>query len=79
MKNEKIVGCFHFQNTSNVQWFVNSDYCIGQISSKSIRLQPVFIQKRFEVNEKHTFSSEKMINSGNCISDYAHSFLGEDI
>ena len=47
-------------------------------SEKSIRLQPVFIQKRFEVNKKQIFSSEKMRNSGNCIYDHAHSFSGED-
>ena len=35
-------------------------------------------KKRFEVNKKQIFSSEKMRNSGNCIYDYAHSFFGED-
>ena len=35
-------------------------------------------QKRFEVNKKHIFNSEKMRNLGNCIYDYAHSFFGKD-
>ena len=34
-------------------------------------------EKRFEVNKKHIFSSEKMRNSGNFIYDYAHSFFRE--
>ena len=59
--------------------FVNSDDCIGKITSKYIRLQPVFIQKtKIEVNKKQTFSNEKMRNPGNCIYDYAHSFFVED-
>ena len=33
-------------------------------------------KKRFEVNIKQIFSSEKMRNSGNCIYDYSHSFFG---
>ena len=58
--------------------FLNSGYCIGKITSKSIRLQPVFIKKlRFEDDEKQIFSREKMRNSGNYINDYAHSFFGE--
>ena len=28
--------------------FINSDDCIGKITSKSIRLEPVFIQKKIE-------------------------------
>ena len=47
-------------------------------TSKSIRLQPVFIKNKFEVNKKQIFSSEKMRNSGNCIHDYVQSFFGED-
>ena len=35
-------------------------------------------KKRFEVNKKQIFSSEKMGNSGNCINAYAHSFFGGD-
>ena len=30
---------------------------------------------RFEVNETHIFSSEKMRNSGDCIYDSAHSLI----
>ena len=35
-------------------------------------------EKRFGVNKKQIFSSEKMRNSGNCIYDYCPSFFGED-
>ena len=35
-------------------------------------------KKRFEVNKKHIFSSEKMRSSGNCIYDYAHSLYEVD-
>ena len=49
--------------------FENFDDCIGNITSKSIRLQ---------LNKKLFFSSKKMRNSGNCIHDYAHSFIGKD-
>ena len=39
----------------------------------------VFIQKRFDVNnKKQIFSLEKIRNSVNCIYDYAHSFFGEN-
>ena len=48
------------------------------LTSKSIRLQTVFIQKRFEINKKQIFSSEKIRNSGNFIYDYAHLLFGED-
>ena len=55
--------------------FVNCDHSIRKITSKSTRLQPVFIKiKRFEVNKKHNFSSEKRMS----IYDYAHSLFGED-
>ena len=37
-----------------------------------------FIQKNdLLVNKKQIISDEKMRNSGNCIYDYAHSFIGE--
>ena len=46
--------------------FVISDDCIGKITLKSIRLYPVFIKKKFEVNRKiDFFSNEKMRHSGN--------------
>ena len=35
-------------------------------------------KKRFEVNKKQIFFSEKMRNSDNCVYDYAHSFFGDD-
>ena len=57
--------------------FVNSDDCMGKITSKSIRLQRVFSQKGFKVKIKQIFSSEKMKNSGDCIYNFAHSFFGE--
>ena len=77
---------FRFYYTVFFKWifpkisgFVNSADWIGKITSKSIRLQRVFIEKRgFEVDKKRFFSSEKKINSSNCIYDYAHSFFGED-
>ena len=56
----------------------NPDDYIWKISSKSTRLQPIFIQKRFEVDKKQIFLSEKMRNSGRCIYDHAHSSFGED-
>ena len=46
---------FFFQNTSKFQWFVNSDDCIGKITSLSIRPRPVFIEKRFKVDKKLEF------------------------
>ena len=57
--------------------FVISDDCIEKFTSKSIRL-PVLFKKRFQVNKKQIFSSENIINSGNCIQDYAHSFFGDE-
>ena len=58
--------------------FVNFDDCIRKITTKSIRLLPVYVQKRFEVNKKLSFSSEKMRDSGYCIHDYRHSFFGKN-
>ena len=34
---------------------INPDNCIAKIISKSIRLQPVFIKKKFEVNIEQIF------------------------
>ena len=36
------------------------------------------LKKRFEVDKKQIFSSEKIINSGNCNYYYALSFFGKD-
>ena len=62
--------------------FINCNDCIKQTKSKSIRLYPVFIQKRLWINrfslEKYIFSGKKKRNWGSYISDYAHSFFGED-
>ena len=47
---------FFFKMLPKFSDFVNSGYCIGKITSKSIRLQPVFIKKlRFEDDEKQIF------------------------
>ena len=59
---------FFFKLLLKLTGLLNSDDCIGKIISKSIRLKPVFIKKWFEVNKKQVFSSEKLINSGNCIT-----------
>jgi len=48
--------------------FVNSDDWIGKIKSDLIPL----------VNQIQIFSNEKMLNSGNCVYDYPHSFFRED-
>ena len=57
--------------------FINPDDCIGIMTSKSIRLQPVFIFKK-NVSYYKKNIMKKIRNSGNCIYDYAHSFLGEN-
>ena len=68
-----------FQISKKFSDFVNSDDPIGKITSKSIRLHPVFIQKKILSLEKTDFFLvKKMRNSGICIYDYAHSFFGED-
>ena len=46
---------------------VNSKGCIEKITSKSNRLQPVFVLKRFEANKKTDFHIKKTRNSGNQI------------
>ena len=66
-----------YQNTLKVQRFCKFYYCNRKISSKSIRLHPVFIQTK--ISKKTDFlSSDKMTNSGNCIHDYDHWFIGND-
>ena len=53
--------------------------CMGKLVSKAIRLhQFLLIKKKNEVNKKIKNSIEQIINSGNCIYDYAHSFFGKD-
>ena len=54
LKNDKffVVFAYIFLNTNTkFSDFVNSDDCIREITSKYIRLQPVFIKKKFEVNK----------------------------
>ena len=51
MKNVRFFFAFFFNN-SNISDFVNSGDCIGKITSNSIRLQPVLIQKKIEVDKK---------------------------
>ena len=45
--------------------FINSDDCIGKMISKAISLNPVFIQKRFDLDKKEIISSEKIRNLSN--------------
>ena len=42
---EKLIFLDFFEILPNFNDFVNSDDCIGKITSKSIRLKSVFIQK----------------------------------
>ena len=55
------------------------DFVISDDSEKSHQnlsdYNQLLVKKRFEVNKKHIFSSEKIRNSG--IYDYAHAFFGE--
>ena len=50
--------------------FINSDDCIVKITSKSIRIYPVFIQKRLNLFKKGIIFSEKIKNSSNYIHIY---------
>ena len=80
MKNEQFQGFLPivFEILPKFRDFLNFDDCIGKITSKSIRLQPVLIKKlRFEDDEKQIFSSEKMRNPDNYIYDDAYSFIVE--
>ena len=67
MKKFRVFFLYFFKILPKFSYFVNSYDCIGKITPKSFRLyiQPFFIQKRFEVNKKHFFSSETMRKSGN--------------
>ena len=50
---------------------VNSDDCIGKITSKSIRLQQFFYRKKIKdlkLIKNRFYSSEKMINSGELLT-----------
>ena len=79
---------FEMNDTANVVHFLmcfSSSFVFivmrerSELTAKSFRLQPVFIQKTFEVNKQQLFSGEKMRNSGNCIYGDTHSFFGEEL
>ena len=78
MKNCRVSFAAFFEMLPRFSDLINSNDCIGKITSKSVRLKKLLLKKRFEVNKKQIVSSEKMRNSGNCIYDYAHSFYGMD-
>ena len=50
----KIIA-FFLEILTKLWEFVNFHDCIGKIKSKSIRLQSVFILKKFEVDKKQIF------------------------
>ena len=81
MKNGKVWVFFavFFKLLPKFDDFINSDDCIGKMTSKPIRNFPVF-NKNFFLNLiiKEIISSEKMRNSGNYIYDNAHSIFGKD-
>ena len=56
VKNDNyFFSVFFFKLLPKLIDFINSDDCIGKIISKSIRLYPVFIQKRFGFNKKRDY------------------------
>ena len=59
---------FFFKLLPQFSDFVNSNHCIGKITSKCIQL---LLKKTFQVDEKQIFSSEKIRNLGNFIYEYA--------
>ena len=46
---------FFFEFLPKISNFVNTDNCIGKISSNSIWIYPVFITKKFEVDKMYIF------------------------
>ena len=48
-----------FKLLPKISDFINSDDCIGKITSNSIRLKPVLFKKRFEVNKKQIIFCKK--------------------
>ena len=74
----KKILTFFFKLLPKFSDLINSGDCIGKITSKSIRLYPVFIEKKINLIKKGIISCEKRINSGNYNNDYAHSLFGED-
>ena len=78
-KKINVFFSFFFEIFLNFSFFIKSDNCIGKMTSKSIRLQPVYIKReRSEVNNKQIFLVHEEMVFMNCIYDYAHSFFGED-
>ena len=55
MKNFRFFFCRFFKILPKFSEFVNSDDCIEKITSKSMRLQPVYIKRKFEVNKIQIF------------------------
>ena len=54
---------FIFKLLSKLSDFINSDDWIGKITSKSVRLEPVFIRKKIsKLIKKQIFACEKMMN-----------------
>ena len=64
---------FFFKLLLKFSDFINSDDGIRKITSKSNRLQPVFVLKRFEANKKTDFHIKKKRET-----QVIRSFLGED-
>ena len=58
---KKLTG-FFFKLLPKFYDFVNSNEYIRKITSKSIRIYPVFIKKKFEGNKKGITSRNKMRN-----------------
>ena len=70
----------YFQKSSD---FVNSDDCSGKTTSKSIRLQPDFVQKRFEVDKNRFILVEnwdiQIIVFKNMLGEEMYQIFGEDL
>ena len=79
MKNCRICfAVFCFKLLPKFSNLINSNGCVEKITSKSIRLYPVFIQKKIWIKKKEFISGEQIWNSGNYIYDYARSFFRND-
>ena len=79
MRNFRFLLFSFFRNTFKVQRLYKIRRLNRKKSHQNLSDYDQFLfKKRFEVNKKQIFSSEKMRNSENCIYDYAHSFVGEE-
>ena len=65
---------FFFELLQKFNDFVNSDDCIGKITSKSISLYPIFIKKKDLKSIKNRFFLVKKLEIQVIIYDYAYSF-----